>query len=219
MNITPITACNYQLVKSTPIRWYAEQIIMYLELFPVDKPSLWNVQNQGEWVATVNEVILFNFRYHLRVQTLHSRRVSIPAARFPTCFTELNHRGRMTHICVGNLIKCGSDNGLSPSRRQTIIWTNAEIFYWVLKTNFSEILIEIRTFSFKKMHLKNFVCKMTAISSRPHCVKEIKSFIGPWQQYIQYGATWKEVEQSNDVAVELTTHTTCLDIAGDHVWV
>ena len=91
-------------------------------------------------------------------------------------------------------------------------------FVGSLKTNFSEVLIEIRTFSFKKMHLKNFVCKMTAISYQPHCVKEIKSFIGPWQQYIQYGATWKYVEQSNDV-VELTTHTTCLSIASDHVWV
>ena len=49
----------------------------------------------------------------------------------------------------------GSDNGLSPGRRQAIIWTNAGIlFIGPLGTNFSEILIEIHTFSFKKMHLK-----------------------------------------------------------------
>ena len=60
---------------------------------------------------------------------------------------------------------------------------------------------------------------MTAISSRAQCVKEIKSFIGPWQQYIQYGATWKYVEQSNDVVMKLATDTTCLVIASDHVWV
>ena len=49
----------------------------------------------------------------------------------------------------------GSDNGLSPGRRQAIIWTNAGILLiGPLRTNFSEILIEILTFSFKKMHLK-----------------------------------------------------------------
>ena len=38
---------------------------------------------------------------------------------------ELAHRGRATHICVGKRIIIGSENGLSPSRRQAIIWTNA----------------------------------------------------------------------------------------------
>ena len=36
-------------------------------------------------------------------------------------------RGRETHICVGNLTIIGSDNGLSPGRRQAITWTNAGI--------------------------------------------------------------------------------------------
>ena len=31
----------------------------------------------------------------------------------------------MTHEYVGNLTIIGSDNGLSPGRRQAIIWTNA----------------------------------------------------------------------------------------------
>ena len=61
----------------------------------------------------------------------------------------------MTHICVGNLTIIGPDNGWSPGRRQAIIWTNAGILLiapW--GTNFSEILIGIHTFSFKKIHLK-----------------------------------------------------------------
>ena len=67
----------------------------------------------------------------------------------------LTHWGRLTHICVGNLTIIGSDNGLSPGRRQAIIWTNAWILLiGPLGTNFSEILIGIQTFSFKKMHLK-----------------------------------------------------------------
>ena len=48
-----------------------------------------------------------------------------------------------------------SDNGLSPDRRQAIIWTNAVILLiGHLWTNFSEILIGIQTFSLKKMQLK-----------------------------------------------------------------
>ena len=61
----------------------------------------------------------------------------------------------MTHICAGNLTIIGSDNGLSPGRRQAITWTNAGILLiGPLETNFSEMLIEIHTFSFKKIHLK-----------------------------------------------------------------
>ena len=60
----------------------------------------------------------------------------------------------MTHICVGNLTIIGLDNGLSPGRRQAIICTNAGILLIEpLRTNFSEISIEIHTFSFKEMHL------------------------------------------------------------------
>ena len=67
----------------------------------------------------------------------------------------LTHWGRVTHICVIKPIIIGSDNGLSPGRRQAIIWTNAGILLiGPLGTNFTEILIEIHTFSFKKMHLK-----------------------------------------------------------------
>ena len=46
----------------------------------------------------------------------------------------LTHWGRVTHICVSKLTIIGSDNGLSP--------------------NFSETLIVILTFSFKKMRMK-----------------------------------------------------------------
>ena len=69
--------------------------------------------------------------------------------------TVLTHWGRVTHICVGKLTITGSDNGLSPGRRQAVIWTNAEILLIkLLGTKFSEILIKIDTFSLKKMHLK-----------------------------------------------------------------
>ena len=72
----------------------------------------------------------------------------------------------MTHICVGKLTIIGSDNGLSPGRRQAIIWTNAGILLiGPLETNFSEILIEILAFSFKKMRLK-----VSSAKRRPFCL-------------------------------------------------
>ena len=105
----------------------------------------------------------------------------------------------MSHICVGNLTVtgsllkyCCSDNGLAPGQRQAIIWSNAEILLTEpLGTNFSEILIEIYTFSFKKVHLKwssvkwrhfvsasmvkNGTCRLTAIAEAIILV--------PWYHY------------------------------------
>ena len=47
---------------------------------------------------------------------------------YPICVISwLTHWGRVTHICVGKLTAIGSDNGLSPGRRQAIIWTNAGV--------------------------------------------------------------------------------------------
>ena len=60
----------------------------------------------------------------------------------------------------------GSDNGLVPGRRQAIIWTSAEISsIGPLGTHFSEIVIEIYTSSFKKMHLKMLSGKL-----QPFCL-------------------------------------------------
>ena len=79
---------------------------------------------------------------------------------------ELTHWGQVTHICVGKLTIICSDNGLAPSRRQAIIWTNDGILLTgPLGTNFSEILIEILTSSFKNMHLK-----MSSGKWQPFCL-------------------------------------------------
>ena len=77
-----------------------------------------------------------------------------------------HHWGRVMHICVSKLTINGSDNGLSPCWRQAIIWTHAGILLiGHLGTNFSEILIEIHTFSFKKIELK-----MSSGKWRPSCL-------------------------------------------------
>ena len=78
----------------------------------------------------------------------------------------LTHWGWVMHICVFNLAIIGSDNGLSPGRCQAIAWTNVGILLiGPLGTNFSEMLIEIHTFSFKKIHLK-----MSSGKWRPFCL-------------------------------------------------
>ena len=80
--------------------------------------------------------------------------------------SSLTYWGRVTHICASDLNITGSDNGLSPARRQAIIGTNAGILLIrPLGTNFSEILIEILIFSFKKMRLK-----VSSAKRRPFCL-------------------------------------------------
>ena len=70
------------------------------------------------------------------------------------------------HICISKLTIIGSDNGLPPGWHKAIIWPNAGILLiGSLGTNFSEILIKIHTFSFKKMQLK-----MSSGKWRPFCL-------------------------------------------------
>ena len=83
----------------------------------------------------------------------------------------------MTHICVSNKTIIGSDNGLSPGRREAIIWTNAGILLIrTLGTNFSEILSEIHKFSLKKMHFQ-----ISSGKCRPFCLglNVLKDNMGP----------------------------------------
>ena len=83
-----------------------------------------------------------------------------------TCVHVLTHWGRVMQICVDNLTIIGSDNGLSPGRRQSIIRTNAWILLiGPLGTHFSEMLIGIQTFSFKRIYLK-----MSFAKRRPFCL-------------------------------------------------
>ena len=106
----------------------------------------------------------------------------------------------MTHICVGNLIIIGSDNGLSPGRCQAITWTNAAILLiGPLGTNLSEILIKIHTFSFRKMHLK-----MSSGKWQPFCLAlnvltdDVCGII--WGGFYKNGLTWIPAFISNNVS-------------------
>ena len=78
----------------------------------------------------------------------------------------LTHWGRVTHICVSKLTIIVPDKGLSPDRRQAIIWINAgRLLNRTSGTKFREILSEIHKFPFKKMQLK-----MSSAKRRPFCL-------------------------------------------------
>ena len=82
----------------------------------------------------------------------------------------------MTHKCVTkslNLPPLVSGNGLSPGRRQTIIWANAGIvLIGTLKTNLSEIFNQNWYIFIQENAFENIVWKMAAILSRPQCIKK-----------------------------------------------
>ena len=76
------------------------------------------------------------------------------------------------YICVTKLTINGPDNGLSPGRRQAIIWTNAGILLTgLLGTNFSKILIGIYIF-IQENAFEIVVRKLAAILSLSQCVNQ-----------------------------------------------
>ena len=79
----------------------------------------------------------------------------------------------MTYICLNKLTSTGSDNGLSPGRRQATIWTNdGKILTRPLGTNFSEILNEIHFF-IQESAFESVICKIAPILSRPQCLNSL----------------------------------------------
>ena len=90
------------------------------------------------WLSLSNKDRLLDFQSIFQ-SVNHSSMIALLLQRFGS-----THWGRMTHICVRKLSSLGSDYQK----------TNAVILLiWSLGTKFSEILIEIRIVSLKKMGL------------------------------------------------------------------
>ena len=103
----------------------------------------------------------------------------------------LTHWDRVTHICVSELTVIGSDNGLSPGRRQALIWTNTGILLIrTLGTDFSEILGDIHSFSFSKMHLKMSSAKWRLSGLGLNELSQVTSFM-------QLGMLWRRPLQTH----------------------
>ena len=85
--------------------------------------------------------------------------------RFRKPTSELIEAEWRKYVSPNDAIIC-SDNGLWPDRRQPITWTNAGILLIEpLGRNLIEILVEIYTFSFKKI-----LSKMSSGKCRPYCL-------------------------------------------------
>ena len=118
--------------------------------------------------------IRMNYHQHIKGRVELSNRLKTAASSAPYQWLlgkrqhrlMWTHRGPVTHICVIELTIIGSDNGLSPGRRQAIIWNNAGLLLIErLGTHVSEISIGIQTFPFRKMHLN-----MSSAKWRPFCL-------------------------------------------------
>ena len=92
---------------------------------------------------------------------------SHPPLRYCDIESILTRWGRVTHICVTKLGHHWFSWWLVTWQgSQVSIWTKAGILLIrTLGTNFSEISLEIHTFTFKKMHLK-----MSSGTWRPFCL-------------------------------------------------
>ena len=125
----------------------------------------------------------------------------------------LTHWVRVMHICVSNLTITGSDNGLSPGRRQAIIQTNAAILsIGPLGTFFNEIFTKVHTFSFKKVHLKCHLENGGHLPSASMCWRERETLL----HRLLKPASVLGHEQGNYIQVkqlDIITHP-CLNFTG-----
>ena len=125
----------------------------------------------------------------------------------------------MTHICVCRLTITGSDNGLTPGRRQAIIWTNAGILLiGPLGTNVSENFIEFAAFSFTKMRFK-----LSSAKWRPFCLRlnVSKSLFPMWRFRVRdYNHVCREANKANGHIDQQLSVEPYFDLADDrhHSW-
>ena len=111
--IVRLVAVVYNVDCSICIRW---RRIFAIGLHPVGDIKPMVITNQ----LTVYFIV--SMEYEIKYQG-----ISFSISSNNKLSLALTHWGRVTHICVSKLTIIGSDNGLSPGRRQAIIWVNAGI--------------------------------------------------------------------------------------------
>ena len=144
---------------------YIEQSSMLNAEFPHVKCVVKSKENSHKASTLSNEQTwdraLCKFIFHLTMATTISHQ-----DHGQSIILKLTHWGQVTHIWIGKLTIIGSDNGLSPGRRQAIILTNARILLIrLIGTNFSEILHRNSYVFIKKIHFK-----LSSGKVRPFCL-------------------------------------------------
>ena len=179
--------CSKEISVCILPKWYSlalriYPLLEYMQSIPWMKYA-WQctliISRGGRWPVcriTINIHMRYN-TFHACTKHINANGINIfgagvkcvvPYYARPFTILALTHWGRVMHKGIIKLTIIGSDNGLAPTRRQAIIWTNVGILsIGRLGINFSEILLKIHTFSFKKVHLK-----MSAILPQPHCVNQ-----------------------------------------------
>ena len=126
----------------------------------------WWRHHPNNFLITIDGYAAYYIVSAIHMKMGHPRMKSLNLCSLDAVTWLLTHWGRVTHICVSKSTIIDLDNGLSPGQRQAIIWTNdGMLLIGPLRTNFSEIQIEILIFSFKKMSLKASSAKW-----RPFCL-------------------------------------------------
>ena len=176
--------------------WYL--FMLRLKLIHVDKRcprACWNTikrvlqllylsANNGPFV--IDYGIIAFFKFNIEFQYVIEYRVNVKycflhvqflvengnlRSGAPMVTVSLTHWGWVTHTCISKLTIIGSDNGLSPGRRQAIFWNQwwnsvdsslRHKLQWNPKRN-SFIFIQVNAY-------ENVVCEMASIFSRPQCV-------------------------------------------------
>ena len=102
------------------------EILTYMVSFVNEKLSVISWDSLGHFEKC--HLIIENITFLITKEALVSYAPSFVVSSVSIdCTTPLTHWGRVTHTCVCKLTTIGSDNGLSPGRRQAIIWSNAGI--------------------------------------------------------------------------------------------
>ena len=160
------------------------------DIFSAHKDSMKQSHGFLKW-RNLTKLRLYNKDVILNICKLHRRETN--SMHLSKKYVE-SLRPSDAYICVSKQNIISSDNGLSPERRQAIIWTNAGILLiGPMGTNFNEILIEIYIFSFKKIHLKTSSAKwwpycldlnvLILLLRRPECFGRtwsISQLLMPW---------------------------------------
>ena len=112
---------------------------------------IWTLGNIQQWNLNHNTTIFHPTNEVEKVFSVQWR---------PFCVV-LTHWGRVTQMCVSKLTIIDPDDGLAPTRRQAIIWTDAGIlFIDPLGTHFSKISKFIYFHSIKRI----WTCRLRNVS-------------------------------------------------------
>ena len=99
----------------------------------------------------------------------------------------LTHWGRQTHICVSKLTIIASDNGLSPGRRQAIIWPSAGILLIGNLRNPGKCGVDAVKWYKIRININTFLQIIAARKESLNCYYSLLLWLGPWWRH-QMGA-------------------------------